>query len=138
MCSKYHGHTYRPLLMSLIVAMVMGGTCVQKTRPYMYVLLSGYDVGNSYCTMAMVGTCVQSITAIRTIIRLLVYTHVGSSASARMREGYCTCLVCLCVCLSVPALAASASVETSKQRYSQVSRRPTKGSNDLKDNCLGK
>ena len=48
--------------------------------------------------------------------------------SARIREGYCSCLVCLSVCLSVclcvylsvPALAASASVETTKQQYSQV------------------
>ena len=78
-----------------------------------------------------------------------------------MREGYGSCLVCLYP--SVPALAASAS---GKQRYSRVSLRillggfsknpsvgvkkpieftasrfralsgPTKGSNDLKDNCL--
>ena len=34
----------------------------------------------------------------------------------------CVC-VCVCVYLSVPAVDASASVETSKQRYSQVSLR---------------
>ena len=39
-----------------------------------------------------------------------------------MREGYCSCLSA-CEYLSVPALAASASVETSNQRYSQVSLR---------------
>ena len=54
----------------------------------------------------------------------------GVMPAYEFRRGFCTLVlslscvsVCLCVYPSVPTLAASASVETSKQRYSQVSLR---------------
>ena len=106
----------------LLQRLANGATGVKQAR---------YRRGPTRCSEALVRAC-----AVYTAC-LLVYHCVALAVQCEtthgvyeFRRGFCTSvlsLTCVCVCvsvyLSVPALAASASVEDSKQRYSQVSLR---------------